>query len=384
MVRKVLITYESSPMSEVAFLISQIGIGNTTLEQRMTLGNINTRSNKLIEQLTQAGIEVVYLRDVFSGGHTDGTFKRGVQVLAEESDLILHDPTRFFHYLNHEVADAYRLQTDEVIRDFLWKTHLEGKNPFTTDKRKTLEIVNQHGGGIKTPRIWTIDEFLSDPKYPAVFQARFLSMGKSIHYIPDSATLSEVMTKGVDFYRNVADVYQFIETPSDHFTSYRIITFADGTILGAILQASERTITSSGYTDITSNHATGSVQIPLNPIEASKFISEHDYAILREHGISRESVQLPAELKKQASKVARLFSQYGVVWGGQDWLQDRKGNFYFKEINFFPGMETFNTLCMKGVQTDDYREQNEIDKQAQRIGIEMIVKAIKEYNPVRY
>ena len=382
MVNRVLITYECSPLSEVAFLISQMRSETTSLEDMVPICPTNRRSKEILRQLAQQGIEITHLRDYFPGGVTDGTFQRGVYHLAEKADLIFHDTSRFLHQVpRHEVVDTYRAQLNRAISGFLWKTHIERDNP-NTSKRRAIELVAAHGG-IRTPKIWTVDEFLAHPQYPAVFQGRFASMGEVVTYIPNSEAAGRVMPKGVDYYRDKADFYEFIQTPSDHFTSYRIITFADGSIMAAVMQASRRKKSREGFANITSNHATGSNQIPFSPTEKSAAISERDYGILVAHGISKDHVQLPQELEKQAGEVARLFARYGVLWSGQDWLQDREGNFHFKEINIFPGMEAFNTLFMNGKTSEDYWESHRINQEAERIGIEIIVNHIKRYTPAR-
>ena len=101
-----------------------------------------------------------------------------------------------------------------------------------------------------------------------------------------------------------------------------------------------------------SNVAQGGFQIPMNPNRESALILGTDQRILTAHNLDQYHPQLPDALAAQATNVAKAFRQHGVVYGGQDWMQDKQGNFYFIEINEYPGMAIFNTLYSGGQETD--------------------------------
>ena len=110
----------------------------------------------------------------------------------------------------------------------------------------------------------------------------------------------------------------------------------------------------------------------MTPASESKVASDYEKEILAEHGINPNVPQLPVRLEAMAKKVAKTFAQHGLLYTGQDWLQDRKGNFYFLEVNSGPGLEIFNTL---------YNFGRGDETTAMRIGTRKLAEALRDYTP---
>lgn len=162
-------------------------------------------------------------------------------------------------------------------------------------------------------------------------------------------------------------VQEFIETPSDRFTSYRILTVG-GEILGCVINASgqtkENAMAGKGWPKefyqslasavsthpIVSNYSAGGVQIEVYP-RYYCILNERNQQILRDHGIDPDARDIPKPLKELAQLAGRELTKYGMVIAGQDWLQDSKGNFYFLEGNPSPGLNIFRTLFFGGGNT---------------------------------
>lgn len=298
------------------------------------------------------------------------------------ADIIFHRTG----WVAYKVKDDSRREKhqrvmDDVLREkFLSKTHYHGRYPFSEDKQVAAAIARK--AGIPMPLSWTIDDYLdSDEPLPVVLKARDSACGDGIFFIENPRQLSTFFSKQLNKQcdnrrppsKKNYEIQEFIVTPSEHYTSYRIFTTADGAILGAVLNASANKKTDYerieepgpfgagchiyncidsplylGCKKIVSNHAQGGTQIPLAKTSNSKPLTKTDSQVLIAHGIEAKHPTLPSNLASLARKVARLFSGYGVQYAGQDWVQDEQGRTYFLEINSGPGLEIFNTLYNKG------------------------------------
>ena len=72
---------------------------------------------------------------------------------------------------------------------------------------------------------------------------------------------------------------------------------------------------------------------------------------MKDHGINPDTRGIPEPLENHARAVGRELAKYGIVIAGQDWIQDKEGNFYFLEPNPDPGWNIFRTLFFGGKNT---------------------------------
>ena len=166
---------------------------------------------------------------------------------------------------------------------------------------------------------------------------------------------------------------QYIATPSDRFTSYRVLATATGEIIGAALLYSAhrkseqarivgrhdkhwdvvgKSLLSTlenpatpyflNALDARSNVAQGGGCIPLMGNGASRPPSEVERAILAAHGIDADQVRLPAELHERASVIGKVLGKNAGIVVGVDFLQEAgTSRFHFLEINPEPGPQTY-------------------------------------------
>jgi len=169
-----------------------------------------------------------------------------------------------------------------------------------------------------------------------------------------------------------------IETPSDRYTSFRVLVTPMGDIIGSGLlyspeRESEHTTPSATpvdlyfhsysktayFTDpyspyylnggnITSNISGGGGCIPLNPTEHSRPITDNEREILAAHGMSDQALLEP--IQRAAQKIGkRLGGQGGLVYG-LDFMLDTDGGIWFLEAGADPGVQTMNEVANGGAK----------------------------------
>lgn len=166
------------------------------------------------------------------------------------------------------------------------------------------------------------------------------------------------------------EYHQFIETPSDHFTSYRVLTSASGAILASTLYYSDgkksdfqprsidgditkmgqpgddafdfllhpESLAYVGSRSFQSNKTTGGHGIVLDPTSEAKPRSAHENEILAAHGLSTKHPELPEKIRVTSSTIAKTIGPRLGVVVGIDWIQeDTTGAFHYLETNSGPG-----------------------------------------------
>jgi hypothetical protein len=252
------------------------------------------------------------------------------------------------------------------------------------------------------PRInrMTVEKWEAKKTFPAVFKMKDTSQGQGIYHIEIDDQFRKLFDKDYiqrdDQYRSgrfsnsrdYFDVSEFIDCPSDHFTHYRVFTLGDGTIVGGVLSYSglrksddERIVLDdvnigNVYDDVksplflnrrkvVSNKGNGGNQIPLNPTDEARPVTDYESEILDQHGVIDQ--QIPQALEDQARRTAQRLGEKGLYVLGQDWIQGRDGKFYCLEVNAGPQFGIFDTLYNHGVGNDEA---------AQRIATEKIANGI--------
>lgn len=184
-------------------------------------------------------------------------------------------------------------------------------------------------------------------------------------------------------------VYQkFITTPSDYYTSYRVVVSALGQIICSSLfysesEKSDREILKIDSNDwgvrtgnlfnllllpkspvflgarkIVSNRSQGGGGIVLNPGPNSKTASKEEKRILRAHSLNPDKPELPKDIAQKSQLIAKTLGRRKSLILGIDWIQDCNGRRYFLEMNAHPGMQSYIDHKMNGYgeELNAYRE----------------------------
>ncbi len=363
-------------------------------------------NKELFKKLKREGVEIKMI------SHKENcNIKRKLNYIEkniEDLDLVFHDTFRLAMDLKES---EWKIEYRKAIRDmihskFLNKSHFLDKEINYASKQNVGKIAKKHN--IPAPKSWTIDEYFnSDISLPIVLKKNESTCGSGIYFIEKEKQIMKFFNEKLYDGKIIEclpcpkkedyEVQEFIECPSNHFTQYRIFTLGDGTILGSVLNVSRDRKDESerkaepgpfgpgksyygcvdsplylGLKSIVSNRTRGGYQIALDPNEESKYISNYDKDILADHGYEHNKTpKLNPKFKKLAKRLAKTFSKYGIVYAGQDWIQDKKGNFYFLEINPSPAMDMFNTLYNYG--------NGDVDSSI-KIATEKLANAIRDYN----
>ncbi len=183
-----------------------------------------------------------------------------------------------------------------------------------------------------------------------------------------------------NYLRNKFEFQKFVETPSERYTSYRVLVTANGTVLASSLYysgitGSEGTLTKNqtleelgmpgndltdflvtpgslvylGARNVLSNQNQGGRGIVLNPNDSSKPIVTEDRAILEAHGLDTNNPQLPDTIHEQSKLIGRSLGRRRGVLVGIDWLQEvGSGKFYYLETNSGPGAVAYADAYLGG------------------------------------
>jgi hypothetical protein len=269
--------------------------------------------------------------------------------------------------------------------------HLESESEvYTTLDQMDIPRINR----------MTVEEWEANKTFPAIFKMKNTSQGQGIYHIETDDQFRKLFDKDYikreDQYgsgrfsdsRDYFDVSEFIDCPSDHFTHYRVFTLGDGTIMGAVLSYSgsrksddERIALDdvnvrNVYDDVksplflnrkkvVSNKGNGGNQIPLNPTDEARPITEYESEILAQHDVADQ--QLPQALEDQARRTAQRLGEKGLYVLGQDWIQGKDGKFYCLEVNAGPQFGILDTLYNHGDGNEEV---------AQRIATQKIAEGI--------
>ncbi len=400
MVNSVLSTFDDSLTRNPRTRLYRTLVGH--LPQLPGLGKLSERPvprwKSLFTILSEGGVEVEIYRP--SGKNLEDELSLLEEKL-QSADLIFHNYGLMRR--NPSVSQDLASRVSSLILEkYQPKSHLLTQDKFYIAKR-------MEEAGIPIPETMEVQEYLEKgiEDKPVVLKHRRSSLGRGVFYLdrsqieilfgdeltPEMRALvlaylpnPTFLERGVNTVRYIIPngswkkrmsqhirsviqpenyfVQEFIETPSDSFTSYRIFTVG-GEILGCVINASGQTkadaMAGNGWTrefyqslasavnthPIVSNYSAGGIQIEVFPRYYGR-LNERNQQVLRDHGIDPDARDIPKPLKELAQLVGRELTKYGVVIAGQDWLQDTKGNFYFLEANPSPGLNIFRTLFFGG------------------------------------
>ncbi len=169
------------------------------------------------------------------------------------------------------------------------------------------------------------------------------------------------------FIKKIVLFQEYISSPSNRHTSYRIMTSATGDIIAAELLYSHHTKDQDkrivdknewpkgegahlfnpkssvflNAKDVRSNMAQGGGSIILEPSHTSKPINDAEREILKAHGLDTQHPIIPETIRRQASIIGKTTGRNKSLYVGIDFIQDARGHYYWLETNASPGPGTF-------------------------------------------
>lgn len=176
-------------------------------------------------------------------------------------------------------------------------------------------------------------------------------------------------------------IYQeYIETPSDYFTTYRVLISCTGTIFASRLNYSENTKdsldllvpqTTTGWhkrdiliskdspfylssKKVVSNQSANGGGIVLDPLPTSKKPSVLEEEILTNHNLDPFHPSLPVVIRDYSIAIAKYLGsrKKGLIFG-IDWIQSKDDQFYYLETNLSPGSKSFIDTHQSGIGTHE-------------------------------
>ena len=372
-----------------------------------------SRFGFLLPKLNEVGVEVRTYRP--SGREFEEELKY-LDGMIQAVDLVIYDYTLMRRSSSREFTSATR----SLIRDrYLSKAHRTGRLNKAHIARRMEEA------GIPIPRTMEVEEYLEKgSSNPVVLKPKGESLGRGVFYLtreqveqffdPKRLRRYGLNPEEIANFPKACLIQEFIETPGDRFTHYRVFTVG-GEILGCVISASRQTkeetvnrvmwnakeyqgilgifrlvrnrrfrnyqfpAESLGTYPIISNVAGGGIQIPVypffpfagTPTPLQRQVLENHHINVDELGLLWPSSGPASILYDRATLASRLLTKHGVIIAGQDWIQDKGGNVYFLEANPLPGLGIFNRLYFAG------RAKSEVYTQRAN---SLIATSLKRYN----
>ena len=280
-----------------------------------------------------------------------------------------------------------------------------------TSDRDEFAYIEQQVEGINVPKRYEWNEYAAHPVFPAMARKDGSSMGRYKYLLDEPeqwrkfemCATQEVLTypeehpwKDYPVEHNgslVKESYfmqEFIECPSKHYASYRIMISCTGEIICAGLLYSDHTkneevkVTKAARTEdlwerpwkfrkedfldiehspvflnarkITSNRSQDGRGIVLNPKESSLRPNDKEKQILVDHNLNPENPQIPDELVRLSKEVAKVYGKKKGLLMGIDFIQGKNGKFYYLETNLRPGLKTYADFAYNGEYKDTGEE----------------------------
>lgn len=256
-------------------------------------------------------------------------------------------------------------------------------------QEEELKFVGKIAPALRIPQTLRMKEYLSKPFLPALVMVPGLSQGAGKFYIESEEQLTKLSTflaKNEDgqHLANVLVVKQFIPTPGDRYTSYRVLVDAEGNIIASALiysgvKKSEPEFVateqipglaggeltswlSSAKSEfylaskrVISNVSGGGGCIPLSPGERSRAITEEEKVIAEENGLGDGRLLAP-DITQAAQEIGKHLGRRMGLFVGIDFLRGEDGQLYYLETNAGPGLKTYVAAEMggRGTETEAY------------------------------
>lgn len=291
--------------------------------------------------------------------------KRKLDAKMELSDIVIHHKGLMEKIHPTEFPHLVRGIDDAILHEYAQRSH-------TFIKDKYEQSMQMKTAGAPIPETMEATEYAdSERELPVVLKRKTGTLGRNVFYLDSPDQFDEFFSKRRRKERYM--VQKFIETPSDRFTTYRIFTVGDEILCAALTVSktgkSEWERQDNGFYSIQSNVGRGGFQIPVSYQDDElplgfydAMLTETESSILQDQGIVLPNVRLPDSLDTLARLVGRELTKYGMVFAGQDWIQDPQGNIYFLEANPLPGLKIFNSVFLGGNVSKEFYESFAINK----------------------
>ncbi|MCR4314269.1 MAG: hypothetical protein NUV84_03415 [Candidatus Uhrbacteria bacterium] len=278
----------------------------------------------------------------------DPTYNRG------QCKYLIEDKRQWRRFLRFLDAKSVMKITPERKQDLKWMRGV-GSSGLTLGFFEDPNFVSDHDS-LKEDGRYDSELQLARDYYKQVLRKEALSL----------------QHQGADFKKaffQSVHLQEFIETPGDHYTTYRVLVTATGDIVAAALfygvhrkseekkindgsvESSDWSVDILGMTghsdylrsrDVRSNLAQAGEFILLKINEASD-VTQHERTdeereILSEHRLDVAHPILPPILEQQAVHIAKTVGRKKGLYLGIDFIQSRDGKFYWLETNTGPGL----------------------------------------------
>jgi hypothetical protein len=247
------------------------------------------------------------------------------------------------------------------------------------------------GENVPQPESLKIDEYLSDPFFPAVFKSECANRGVDKYFIETPEQLQKIVNLRAQILPKTPPKYQqyfnycifqrYITPPEGFHSSIRVMASASEDVLAAGLIYNETAAAptrtevwpldvffndpKSPYflncKNILSNRAAGGDIIGLN---APRFSADKS-RVLKAHGLDPANLSLPENMERAAGKIAKeCNTDFGILCGVDFIYHALEKRWYLLEVNLDPSMGTY--ALAKGQKLPDSISVFYLDIEARR------------------
>ena len=334
--------------------------------------------------MTERSLEGISFGFTDHGNHT--VADPLVQPLREQ---IIADDEHLYNYVVERGGTVIEYD-DSNLTDYRLNNVLSGTRPQRRQAMHAAGIVSLQEIPFSSLDDTAIEELKDevDSGIPKVFAYRERDRGHGKYLIEHSEQIAAIQKLGEAYKAETGTslydefvVKPWVETPTDHYTSYRVTATAAGEVQAAGLlysrhtKAEERRVIracqdfgdpylavmvrnfedpDSPYflnaKDIRSNIFCGGSMIPLMG-DNRQSLQAGEAAILKEHGLSIRDTTPPQDMLEVASAIGRVAGPISDLVLGIDFIQDLEGNRHVLEVNCRPTGRAYNICHLGGLAT---------------------------------
>ena len=246
MVKKILVSYDTRLPAYGEYIRRKTGKRLTDDELIRRRNDQDIFDDNLFAALSEVGVDVVIFPHDYDENAESSLKSLGDA--CESSQVVIHSTPKVgaFQCQDDTWRGDYQQRVEDLMYSrFLHKTDFHSHTKEVADKRSSQRIAQTNG--IPVPKTWSMEKYLSDIRtLPILFKTPHGSRAEGNLFLDRGDQLRLFFNKeanarcgrdppSMDSY----DAQEYINTPSNHFTNYRIFTLGDGTIVGAVLGVSE-------------------------------------------------------------------------------------------------------------------------------------------------
>lgn len=291
----------------------------------------------------------------------------------DENLLIELDIERETRKLGESLGIRF-IEGDDVVQGIVYDLRI--KDLLDSDERIMAKDL-----GLPVPATRRIAEREGDISFPFIVKNPESRRGREVYLITDLETFDRLKSFLSSVVADVPSLggrveydpsfeaaklvrQEYIKTPSERFTSYRVMVGCAGEIFSCCMVYSgnkrrdgviAETVAKEGRwhkrdllklpdspfflgtPKVVSNKSAGGGVIVLDPLPASKPATDEEKTILSAHGLDPANPRAPQAIKDLSVRIARYLGDHGkgLVFG-IDWIQSEDGRLYYLETNTCP------------------------------------------------